>query len=70
MKYDSGLQSVNKSGVIKLKPFEKGYAPTNKKHYTKCTLPGICNYQSLDGERRLFYLDPLSLKRYIGSVKT
>ena len=62
MKYDSGLQSVHRNGVITLKPFEEGYALTNKKHYTKCTLPEICNYQALDGERRFFYLEPFSLK--------
>ena len=30
MKYDSGLQSVHRSGAITLKPFEEGYALTNK----------------------------------------
>ena len=33
-----------------------GYALPNKKHYTKCALPEICNYQVLDGERRFFLL--------------
>ena len=37
MKYDSGLQSVHRSGVvIMLKPFEEGYALTNNEHYAKC----------------------------------
>ena len=54
MNYGSGLQSVHRSGAITLKPFEKGYALTNKKHYAISTLPKICNYQALDGERQFF----------------
>ena len=54
MKYGSGLQSGHRSGVITLKPFEKGYALTDKKHYTTSTLPKVCNYQALDGERQFF----------------
>ena len=36
MKYYSGRQSVHRSGVITLKPFEGVYALTNKEHCTKC----------------------------------
>ena len=68
--YNSGLQIVNRSSVITFEPFEEGYALTNKKHYTKCTLLEIFNYQALDGERGFFYLEPFSLKMYIGSAKT
>ena len=54
MKYDSGPQSVHRGGVTTLKSFKEGYALANKKLYTKCTLPDICNYQALDGERQFF----------------
>ena len=71
MKYDSGLQSVHRSGVVTLKPFEEGYALTQKNTTpTKCTLPEIFNYQALDGGRRFFHLESFSLKMYIGSAKT
>ena len=56
MKYDSGLQSVHRSGFITLKPFEEGYSLTDKNHYTKRAFPEICNYQALDGELRFFLL--------------
>ena len=69
MKCDSGLQSVHRSGIIMLKPFEEGYALTDKNHYTKRAFPEICNYQGLDGERRFFYLEPFSLKMYTVSAK-
>ena len=35
MKYDSGLQSVHRSGAITLKPFEERYALTNREHCPK-----------------------------------
>ena len=35
MKYDVGLQSVHRYGVIMLKPFEEGYALTKKEHCIK-----------------------------------
>ena len=69
MKYDSRLQSVHRGGVTTLKSFKEGYALANKKLYTKCTLPDICNYQALDGERQFFYLELFSLRMYIGSGK-
>ena len=34
MKYDSGLKSVHRSGIM-LKPFEQGYVLTNKIHCAK-----------------------------------
>ena len=36
MKYDSGLQSVHKSGVITLKQFDEGYALIEKEYCAKC----------------------------------
>ena len=35
MKYGSGLQSLHRSGIIMLKPFEEGYTQTNKIHSAK-----------------------------------
>ena len=35
MKYGSGLQSLHRSGIIMLKPFEEGYTQTNKIHCAK-----------------------------------
>ena len=64
-----GFQMLSRRAVITLKPFEEGYALTNKKHYNKCTLPEICNYQALDGEHQFFY-EPFSLKMYTRSAKT
>ena len=35
MRYDAGLQSVNRSDVIILRLFEEGYNLTNKNYYAK-----------------------------------